>query len=55
MTTEKLTPSKAKPTTLVKKDSVRRRLFIDSGRKIDNVLGVTLGTRRDLKGEKRKR
>lgn len=54
-TAEKLTPSKTKATTLVEKDSVRRRLFTDSGRKMDNVSGVTSGTRRDSRGEKRKR
>ena len=54
-TAGKLTPSKIKATTLVEKDSVRRRLFTDSGRKMDNVSGVTLGARRDSKGEKRKR
>src|SRR6266436_3658050 len=54
-TAGKLTPSKTKATTLVEKDSVRRRLFTDSGRKMDNVSGVTSGTRCDSRGEKRKR
>jgi hypothetical protein len=54
-TAGKLTPSKTKATTLAEEDSVRRRLFTDSGRKMDNVSGVTSGTRRDSKGEKRKR
>src|SRR6266700_6939765 len=37
VTAGKLTPSKTKATTLAKKDSIRRRLFTDSGRKVDSV------------------
>jgi len=43
-----------KTTTPAKKDSVRRRLFTDLGRNIDNILGVMSGTHHNLKGRKRK-
>ena len=55
VTVGKLTLSKIKTITLAEKDSIRKRLFTDSGRNIDNISGVMLGTCHNLKGRKRKR
>ena len=43
-----------KTTTPVEKDRIRRRLFTDLKRNIDNVSGVMSGTCHNLKSGKRK-